>query len=174
MKQGKGYRYAHGLLSLAYCFKNACTKSVPLSYICRAAFKNSALIALCPSHYVYNRNGNTRWNCFLTQPRQFRAGEKLNTKVRLLSTDVNEKRTAMVFVSRSNRRRCRHCSSILYTVGTRSVPHFSKQDSNKQGLHPRKKSSFFTKVTECLYSGYFDLMSILAQALVPLLASFMC
>jgi len=32
---------------------------------------------------------------------------------------------------------------------------FRKQEAKKQGLRPRKKSSFFTKVTE-YFSGYFD------------------
>ena len=39
-----------------------------------------------------------------------------------------------------------------------------EKDLKKQGTHPRKKSSFFTKVTEC-FSEYFDLISILAGAL---------
>jgi len=39
-----------------------------------------------------------------------------------------------------------------------------KQDAKKQGPRPLKKSSLFTKVTEC-FPGYFDLISTLAGAL---------
>jgi len=39
-----------------------------------------------------------------------------------------------------------------------------KRDAKKQGLRSRKKSSFFTEVSEC-FSGYFDLISTLAWAL---------
>ena len=40
----------------------------------------------------------------------------------------------------------------------------TEQDTKMQGPRPRKKSSFFTKVTEC-FSGYFDLIPTLAGAL---------
>ena len=34
---------------------------------------------------------------------------------------------------------------------------YRKQDAQKQGLRPRKMSSFFIKVTEC-FSEYFELI----------------
>jgi len=41
---------------------------------------------------------------------------------------------------------------------------FKKQDTKKQGLRPRKRSKFFTKLNEC-FSGHFNLISSLAGAL---------
>jgi len=54
-------------------------------------------------------------------------------------------------------------AQCLHEAETRAVL-LRKQDAKKQGPRPRKKSSFFTKVTE-YFSANFHLTSTLAEAL---------
>jgi len=59
-------------------------------------------------------------------------------------------------------RQPKHAELLCVLIDAHVSP-LKQQDAKEQGPRPRKKSSFFTKLTGC-FSGWFDLKSTLAGA----------